>query len=203
MAFEFNEEAALAAGDSTNSGSKVLDTGVYDVVINTVSKEVASTGTVGMTWNFSVEGSKYPNVVYGFWVQKANGDKIFNMDTLQGLMGIIGAKGLTEYNKTIEVKDGQKTVVAYKELDGVKCKIAIQKEFGYYNGEVTEKNAIKAFFNEDGKTYAEAVRGSEAKQVIYYGEKLKDKEDKDYKAYIADGGADEEPEAEASTGSLL
>ena len=193
--FLFDEKAALAAGGSA-AGKKCLDTGVYDITINTVSKTIASTGTIGIDWNFTVKNSKYPNIVYNMWLEKANGDKIFNMDTLQGLMGLIGAKSLTEYSKEIDVRDGKKTVTAYKELDGVACKVAVQKVMGFYNGEVTEKNEIKAFFNENCQTYAEAVRASEPKQCTYFSEKLKDKEDKDYKAYMAD--AEDETSDESS-----
>jgi len=198
MAFTFDETAALAAGGES-TGSKVLDTGVYDAVIETASKTIASTGTEGIDWSINIDGAKYPNKIYGMWVKKANGDKIFNMDIVQGLMGIIGAKQLTEYQKEIEVKDGKKTVTAYKELDGVPVKIAIQKILDVYNGEVREKNEIKAFFNEEGKTYAEAVRGSDAKQIKYYKEKLQDKETPEYKKFMADA----DPVEEEESGSLL
>ncbi len=195
--FEFDETAAMAAGGG-EAGKKVLDTGVYSVTINTASKVIASTGTEGIDWNFTVDGAKYPNIVYGMWVVKANGDKIFNMDIVQALMGIIGAKDLTEYSKEIPVKDGTKRVTAYKEFDGIKCQIAVQKILDVYNGEVRKKNEIKAFFNEEGKTYAEAVRGGEAKQLAYYSTKLTDKETPAHKAFMLD-----EPAEEADTGSLL
>ncbi len=199
MAFEFNEEAALAAG-GTETGKKVLDTGTYSITINTAAKAVASTGTEGIDWNFTVDGGKYPNMVYGMWVKKANGDKIFNMDIVMGLMGIIGAKSLTEYPKEIEIKDGTKKVTAYKELDGVKCQVAVQKILDVYNGEVREKNEIKVFFNEEGKTYAEATRGSEAKQMTYYSTKLTDKETTEYKKFMAEA---DDVEETPSSGSLL
>jgi len=200
--FEFDEKAALA-GNEAQGGSKVLDTGVYDVEILTASKTVASTGSIGIDWSLQVEGSKYPNMVYGMWIQKINGDKIFNMDILQGLMGLIGVKKLTEYNKDIDVKDGTKTVIAFKELDNIKVKVAIQKILDVYNDEVSEKNEIKAFFNENGKTYAEQVRNSEAKQIEYYQTKLQDKETPKYKKFMADIDPDEEAEEAESGSSLL
>lgn len=193
--FTFDEQAALQAGGS-DSGKKVLDTGVYDITIDTASKTVASTGTIGVDWSFTVDGAKYPNKVYGMWIQKANGDKIFNMDVLQGLMGILGIKQLTEYQKEIEVKDGTKTVTAFKELDGAKVKVAVQKVLDVYNGEVTEKNEIKAFFNTNGQTYSEQVKNAEPKQIKYYQEKMKDKETPEYKKFMAE--ADDEPETNSS-----
>ena len=199
MAFNFDESAALAAG-GTETGKKILDTDVYTITINTAAKAVASTGTEGIDWSFTVEGAKYPNQVWGMWILKANGDKIFNMDIVQGLMGLVGAKSLTEYKKTIDVRDGTKEITAYKELNGVQCQVAIQKILDVYNGEVTEKNEIKAFFNMEGKTYAEATRGSEAKQKVYYSTKLEDKETESYKKFQADTDDVEEVMA---TGSLL
>lgn len=197
--FDFDEKAAMTEG-ATSTGKKVLDSGVYDVTINTASKTVASTGTIGIDWNFIVDGAQYPNIVYGMWVAKANGDKIFNMDIVQGLMGIIGAKKLTEVQKEIEVKDGAKTVTAYKELDGVKCKVAVQKVLDVYNGEVREKNEIKAFFNTNGQTFAEQVTNKEPKQSVYYETKMVDKQTDEYKKFIADH---DDTEEETDTGSLL
>jgi len=200
--YDFNEETALTA-DAPQGGKKVLDTGVYDVTILTASETIASTGTEGIDWSLQVEGSKYPNMIYGFWTYKANGEKIFNADTLNGLMGILGVKTLTPFQKSIEVQGGTKTVTAFKELDGKKCKVAISRVLDVYNGEVKEKNEIKAFFGTDGKSYAETVKGSEAKQVNWYADKMKDTETKAYKAYKADNDGEADSGSEEATGSLL
>ncbi len=197
--FNFNEADALAS-DGAVAGKKVLDSGVYNITINHAAKAVASTGTSGIDWNFTVEGGKYPNMVYGFWTNKANGDKIFNLDVLMGLMGILGLSSLTEQKQSIDIKDGTKEITAYKELNGVQCQVAVQKILDVYNGEVREKNEIKAFFNEEGKTYAEATRGSEAKQKTYYSEKMGDKETTEYKKFQAEAEPVEEVMA---SGSLL
>ena len=204
--YNFNEEGALAA-DSAQSGSKVLDTGVYKVTVVTASKVIASTGATGIDWSIHVEGSKYPNMVYGMWVFKSNGDRIFNMDIVDSLMGIVGVKTLTEFDKMIDVKGGTKQVTALKELDGVKCQVAIQKEFDAYNGKVTEKNIIKAFFTPDGKTYAESVGNKPAKQIEYYRNKLKDNETTAYKQFKAEGNTQvnevDTSYEEANGGSIL
>jgi len=195
---EFNQEAAKVEGGS--AGQRVLDTGVYDVTILTASKQVAGTGTIGIDWSLQVEGSKYPNMVYGLWIQKADGTNLFGMNVVQGLMGIVGAKTLTEYDKEIEVKDGKKVVKAFKELDGAKVKVAVQKVYDYYNGKVTEKNEIKAFFSTDGKTYAETVANKEAKQIVYYSTKLQDDYTDAYKKAQADGDLNAEEDTKADSG---
>ncbi len=196
--YSFDETAATATSGGSG-GKKVLDTGVYDIVINTASQTIASTGTEGIDWNFTVDGAQYPNIVYGMWTYKANGDKIFNADIVQGLMGVLGAKELTPYQKEIEVKGGTKKVTVYRELDGAVCKVAVQKVLDVYNGEVTEKNEIKSFFNKDGQTYAEQVKKGEAKQMTYYSTKLTDKETPQYKAH----SMETETEDDSSSESLL
>ena len=183
--FEFNEETAMEESIGS-AGKKVLDSGVYDITILTASKTTASTGTTGIDWSIKVDGAQYPNIIYGMWTHRADGTTIFNANIVNALMGIVGAKKLTEIQKEIEVKDGKKTVTAYKELEGVKCKVAIQKVLDVYNGEVTEKNEIKAFFNENGQTFAEAKRSSKPKQMLYYQDKMKDKETTEYKKFQAE-----------------
>jgi len=207
MSFEF--DSASAQEVSGNTGKKVLDTGIYDAVIQTVSETVASTGTKGVDISFKIEGAKYPNTIYGIWYEKVNGDKIaFNNAKLNNMVGLAGGK-VTAYTKTIEIQGGTKDVTAWKELDGFKCKIVVSKVLDIYQG-VKEKNEITAILSEDGKTYAEVLKKSEAKQLAYYTANLHDTHTASYKAYLADGGADDargtdqsQSQAEESTGSLL
>ncbi len=195
---------ATAATETGNAGSKVLDTGVYDAVIVTASKAVASTGTEGIDWSIHVDGSKYANMVYGMWTVNSKGEPIkLNMSKVQALMGITGAKGLTEFAKKIEVQGGTKTVQAYKEFDGKPIKVAVKKILDVYNGEVKEKNEIEAFFAEDGRTYAEIVKGVPSKQIAWYEGKMQDKHTDEYKKFMADGGAEEETAESNDGGSLL
>ena len=190
----FYDFDATAAQETGNSGSKVLDTGVYEVTVVTASKTVASTGTEGIDWSIHVEGSKYANMVYGMWTINSKGEPIkFNMAKLQSLMGIVGAKKLTEFTKEIEVQGGTKKVTAFKELDGKKVTVAIKKILDVYNGEVKEKNEIEAFFTADGKTYSETVKGGPAKQIEWYKSSMKDKQTDEYKKFMVD--ADDAPAA--------
>ena len=200
--FEFNEQAAMNGGASTG-GKKVLDSGVYYVTLNTVSETTASTGTTGLDWNFTVEGSQYPNTIYGMWIHKADGTELFGANLVQSLMGILGLKSLTTYNKTIEVKDGNKTVMAIKELDGKKVRVAIQKVLDAYNGELREKNEIKAFFDYDtGRTYAEMKNKAEPKQIKWYETSMKDKETPEYKKWKLNEEIDDDYDIDESDSVL-
>jgi len=190
MNFKFDETEATATSGG-NSGSKVLDSGVYPVEILTVSECVAKTGTKGLDWSLQIGDFKYPNMVYGMWLQKANGDAItMNTSIVQNLMGLTG-KSYTVYNKTVDTKDGNKVVKAVKEFDNFKGYVAVVKVLDVYNGEIREKNEIRAFLGADKKTYAESVKKSEAKQFDYYSNNLKDVETSSYKKFIADGGSAE------------
>jgi hypothetical protein len=189
--FEFNEQAAMNSVNS-GGGKKVLDSGVYPVMLNTVSETTASTGTTGFDWNFTVDGAQYPNIIYGMWTHRADGSELFNANLIQGLMGLLGLKTLTTYSKTIEIKDGTKTVTAVKELDDKKVRIAVQKVLDAYNGEPREKNEIKAFFDySTGKTYAEMKNGAEAKQIKWYQTSMQDRETPEYKKWKLNEGVDD------------
>ena len=201
--YDFDETAASVEGGS--GGSKVLETGVYEVTIVTASETVASTGTSGIDWNIMVPGSKYGNMVYGMWTVKSDGSPIaFNMSKVQALIGLVGAKGLTTFNKEVDAKEGKKTVSAYREFDGIKVQVAVKKILDVYNGTVREKNEIEAFFAPDGRTYAETIKNSTAKQIEWYKNSMKDKETPEYKKFMADGGDDTQTTtAPDDTGSLL
>jgi hypothetical protein len=198
--FEFNEDMAKAAGQG---GGGALPSGVYDFTIETVEETVASTGTVGYNFNFLINGKNH--MVYGFWVQKANGDKIFNADILMALMGLNGIKKLTTFQKEIETKNGKKTITAVKEFEGVKGKVALQKVLDWYNGEETEKNEIKQFFDEEGRTFAEKASNAAPRQMEYFRDKLKDKLTDAYKkAQLDNDDASEgDTSGEESGGSIL
>jgi len=203
--YTFNEEAA---SNADSSDQVVLDTGVYKVKIVTASSTVASTGAKGIDWCVQLPGKKYPNMIYNMWVIKANGDRIFNMDIVDSLMGLLKIKKLTIFDKTIDTKNGKKVVKAFKELDGKECLVAIQKEFDFYGDKVKEKNNIKAFFGLDEKTYAENKGKKPAKQIKYYREKMNDNYTSSYKkqqaeeeAYV-DNAADKNNEEESDEGIL-
>jgi len=193
---KFDETAAKTEG---GMGGGNLPSGVYDAVIDTASITKAGTGTTGIDWNLNIDGNRL--MVYGMWLQKSNGDKLFSYNILQGLMGLLGIDELTTYEKTIDVKNGQKVVDAIKELDGKRVKVALQRVLDWWDGKESIKYEIKAFMDpETGQTYTEKVAGRPAKQIEYY-KKLKDKETPEYKAAKMD--SDDEDVSEEDGGSLL
>lgn len=178
--FEFNEASAKTA-DAKGS----IETGVYKATIDTVSSTVASTGTKGMDFSFTLEDGRKA-IIYGVWYEKPDGTKLFNYDIINSLLGIVGAKSLTPYDKTIEVKDGKKIVQAFKELDGKKIQVALQVEKDIYNGEERDRLGIYGFFAESGHSYSELAVGSEAKKIEYVKKNLKDRYSKEWKKFNAE-----------------
>jgi len=195
--FEFKEESAMETG----AIGGYLETGVHKFSELTISKTVASTGTVGFDISMQIEGQKYRTIIYGVWTHRKDGTEIFNWKTIQRLMGLNKVKKLTFFEKEVDTKDGKKKVQAVVELDNISGTVALQKVLDFYNGAVNEKKfEIKEFFNAANQTYAESVKKDTTnKQFTYYYEKLQDGATDAYKKYIADGGADEEPEIEVET----
>lgn len=180
--FTFDQGSAISA-DATGS----IETGVYDVTIDTVSAREASTGTIGVDYSFVLEDGRKA-IVYGSWIRKKSGETLIDGDKLNALMGLVGAKTLTEYNKEIEVKDGKKMVRAMKELDGQKIKVALFKEHDVYNGEERTNLKIHSFFSTKGFSYSEIVSGAkEPKKLKYVEANLKDSYTKRYKEMQAIG----------------
>ena len=193
--FEFNEKSALAV-DSRSP----ITAGVYEATIDTVSTRVASTGTKGLDYSFTLKDGRKA-IVYGSWIQNSKGEMLLDGDKLNSLMGILGVKSLTEYDKTIDVKDGKKIVKALKEFDGKSIMVALFNETDVYQGEERQNLKIHSFFNKDGFSYSEIVaKATEAKKIAYVREKIKDTQSKRAKQAEAFGGNDA---TEESADSLL
>lgn len=167
--FSFDEKSALATDSSAP-----ITAGVYDATIDTVSTRTASTGTQGVDYSFTLSDGRKA-IVYGSWIRKSTGETLLDGDKLNSLMGILGVKTLTEYDKTIEVKDGKKVVRALKELDGKKIKVALFNELDVYNGEERKNMKVHSFFNEKGFSYSEIVaNAAEPKKIDYVRNNIKD-----------------------------
>jgi len=180
--FTFDEGAAKSA-DSKGS----IDTGVYKAKIDTASLTVASTGTKGIDFSFELEDGRKA-LVYGMYYEKADGSKLMDNDKINSLLGILGIKSLSTYQKTIDVKDGKKIVEAIKELDQKQIMVALNVEHDIYNGEERNKLRIYGFFNKDGFSYSELVaKVDEPKKIEYVRKNLKDTFSKAFKAYNAEG----------------
>lgn len=203
--FVFDDEAAETAGQE--SGFGVLDTGVYEVIINHASLDKTQNGNNTLSLSVATKDGHSTTLwnVFGT-IDKTwkSGKENFNYGSFQAFMGVAGVKSITPVPFELELDNGQKKqLTVVKELHGKKMKLAIQKVLDIYKGEVKESNEIHSSYNEKGQNYAETKAGSSAEKIDKVAERLKDKQTKRYKQAMAGGIDNEHEKEEESTDSLL
>lgn len=209
--FEFNEEEAVA--EENKSGGGALSTGIYKVkdIVASLGKTKGGNNVVDLA--FTTESGQKGLIYMAFMTDKkwTSGSENFNLGLWNQFIAVSGMKTGETANYTPKKDDGSnlqkdgKDVVlnVFKEVHGLSLTLAIKKVISVYNGEVQEKNEIHSVYDVDGKSYSEKVGNLPADKCDNVAERLKDKHDKSYKAFLAGGGSQESVEEEASTGSLL
>ena len=205
MEFIFEEDLAEESEQSQGGSFGTLDTGVYAVTINFASLDKTANGNNTLSLDITTD-TGHRTTLWGCFgtIDKAwaSGKENFSYKDFQAFMGALGVKSITPTPYELKKEDGTliKQLSVVKELHGVKCKLAIQKELDVYNGEVKERNLIHSSYNAKGQTYLEAKSGSPAEKITKVGERLSDKISKAYKLRDLDASA---PEEEEDGGSLL
>ena len=202
--FVFDEEVATEA-EGTGGGFGILETGVYEVTINHASLDKTAKGNNTVSLGITTKDGHETTLWNAFGtIDKtwASGAENFSYKDFQAFMAACGAKSITPVPFDLKKEDGTliKQLSVVKELHGVKCTLAIQKELDVYNGQDKERNLVHSSYNAKGQTYLEAKSNAPAEKIGKVAERLKDKESKAFKASKV-GGAfvmDEE-----DTGSLL
>lgn len=207
MAFKFKRDTKAAMANSTGGG---IDTGVHEVVIknaylyefssgeNAVDLEIETkTGQKGTIFGICIDEKRHTggeNYDYPRWNELV---EVADMQT-----------GDTVMVKRTVMKNGAETqedAVAFKELAGFKCVMAIQIEKDWYNGQEKDKRNLHSTYFVDGRSLTEKSVGIEvAKRSKTLATKLKDYESKAYKnrkqASVEAGSATND-EAMDTTGS--
>ena len=208
--FEFNEEEAVAEENKGSGGA--LSTGIYKVkdIVASLGKTGNGNNTVDLA--FTTEDGRKGLIYMAFMTDKkwASGSENFNLGLWNQFIAVTGMKtGETakftpqKDDGTNLQKDGKDVVLnVFKEVHGIGLTLAIKKVLSVYNGEVQEKNEIHSVYDINGKSYSEKVGNLPAEKCDKVAERLKDKHDKTYKAYLANGGSSA-PAEEESTGGLL
>lgn len=212
--FDFTFDEDLVEEAEQGGGSfGVLDTEIYPVTINFASLGKTEKGNNTMALDITTDTGHQTTIWAAFGtIDKtwSSGSENYGYKDFQALMAACGAKTITptpykllKEDGTAVQKDGKDVVLSVvKELHGVKCKLALQKEFDWYNGAPTEKNIIHSSYNAKGQTYLEAKNDDEAKKIEKVGDRLQDKYTKRFKQNNTDGGS-AEPEEEIEVGGLL
>jgi hypothetical protein len=207
MAFKFNRDTKAAQAASKGG---VIDTGVHVVKIlnaylyefnsgeNAVDLEIETkTGQKGTIFGICVDEKRHTggeNYDYPRWMELV---EVADMKT-----------GDTVMVKRKVMKNGKEVeedAVAFKELQGFKCTMAIQIEKDWYNGQEKDKRNLHSTYFLDGRSLSEVAAGIEvAKRSKSLATKLKDYESKAYKnraAANAEAGAIPNDEAQDTAGS--
>jgi len=153
--------------DVKQGGSNhITGSGVYPVKVLAPVVSISKGGSTTVDLFIDHQGQK--QIIYGNLRVTNNdgspntiGAKVFNQ------MMIIA--GLDEVADPVEVElpigknSAMKTVTALEDLADIEILMRIQMEYGFYNGAITEKKVIKAFFRaSDNATAEEIVNGTEA-----------------------------------------
>ena len=202
---ELDEELALETEKNEGGSFGVLDTGVYDVVINFASLSKTKKGNNTLALDITTADGHRTTLwsCFGtmdkFWASGA--ENKYGYSDFQAFRAVLGLKTLTPVPYSLKKDDGSliKELTVVKELHGKKCVLAIQKELDIYNGEVSEKNIIKKTFNEKGQTLIEMKANEPASKRDGVASRLKDKHTT---AYKAQGSAPAEEEPEEMSGLL-
>jgi hypothetical protein len=155
-----------AIKDTGNGGSGYINrSGVYDVVLNYT--QIAPTKNGAYQINFNVTHNGMNQTLWGpILVNKDGNLNEITKELLNRLCVIAGMEDdqviETETAEYPTGKDQKMTEMeVIPELCDLPVKMRIQMEYGVYNGEITERRNVRAFYREDGATAQEAASGED------------------------------------------
>lgn len=179
MAYEFKINTEAATQEVGGSAFGTLDTGIYDVTLDTVSLDTTAKGNntvnIGLTTS-----SGHQTTLWGMCIDEKwkSGAENFDLHKWSKIQTVGQMKTGEQAPFKILKDDGSvlKEVVVFKELSGLKLKLAIQKKLDAYNGEAKESNIIFEVFDAEGKTTS-----GDSEKLGKIESRLKDIETKEYK----------------------
>jgi len=196
--FKLDEEAAKT--EASSGGFGTLDTGIYKIKVNYVSLDKNNFGDNAVNVNLTTEDG-HTTTVWGLGVEPKTGSGMENYDypkwsQLQ-VLGEMKTGELVDYD--IKKDDGTvlKTVKVFSELTGIDLVVAIQKvHYATKAGKVGDNNEFYQFFSAEGKTVSELKENQPVEKLNKIKTRLKDKETKSYKEFMANGGTPAQEEDE-------
>lgn len=147
-----------------NGGKYISQSGIYDVTINRAIVSVNAKGA--RTIDFFINYNGQDQAIYGNLRLDNNDGKENKIGTelfskLCVICDVDTIEDPTEEDLPIGKAGADKTVDVLSEFNDVEVKMQIQMEYGKYNGNITEKTNIRAFYRADGASAQEIVEGSE------------------------------------------
>lgn len=193
----------------STGGSKFISTsGVYDVVINFASVNVAASGAEQLAFNVTYNDNT--QTFYGpYYKKKDGGDNPTGIRTYNAL-GIIAGMGegdsptAVEEEHKVGANNEERTFTVIEEFSDLPVKMQVTFKYELYNGSIQERKEIRGFFREDGANADEIVNDGEVgKQLavvlekyadkVIYGDGVTEEDVAAWKAAKASGGATPAP----------
>lgn len=149
------------ADDVKQGGSNyVTNSGVYPVQILAPIVNVSKGGSESV--DLYVEHAGQKQVIYGNLRITNNdgspntiGSKVFNQ--LMIISGLDEISDPIEHELPIGPKEAMKSAAVLEDLADIDVLMRVQMEYGAWNGNITEKKVIKAFFRAEDKATAEEI----------------------------------------------
>lgn len=152
------DKAAISSG----GGSSIINkSGIYDAVIKFASVDTSSTGAKSVNFNLDVNGTT--QTIYGPYVFDKQGNPLeIGLKLINQLSIIAGLRDGDQPEIETEThnvgKDNKATdFEVITNFTDLPIKIRIQMEYAKYNGDITERKGIKAFFSAEGASAAEII----------------------------------------------
>ena len=99
------------------------------------------------------KGNSFGNNLFG-----TQGQEVFGYKILEALAVVSGNDELSDPEATaVKFKAGSKDLMCIPELEDVKLKVWVKYEYSRYNGDISEKIAVKRFYSEDGVSGSELL----------------------------------------------
>ena len=143
-----------------SGGNHITASGVYPVNILAPIVNVSKNGST--TIDFFVDHNGQKQILYGNLRITNNdgsdnkiGSKTFNQLVI--IAGLDDVAEPVEHELPIGKKEAMKTAAVLEDLAELDVLMRVQMEYGIYNGSITEKKIVKAFFRAEDKATAEEI----------------------------------------------
>ena len=159
-----------AAISTSGGGSSIISkSGIYDATIKFASVDTSTKGAKSVNFNLDVNGTS--QTVYGPYIYDRDGKpleiglKLINQ--LAILAGLRDGDHPTIEEETHNVgKDNKPTEFqVITDFTDLPIKVRIQMEYSMYEGNISERKNIKAFFSADGASPAEIIARENGENV--------------------------------------
>ena len=158
-----------SAISSQSSSTFISKSGIYDATIKFASVDTSTKGAKSVNFNLDVNGTN--QTIYGPYIYDRDGNsleiglKLINQ--LAILAGLRDGDHPTIETETHNVGRDNKAIdfEVITDFTDLPIKVRIQMEYSMYEGNISERKNIKAFFSADGASPAEIIARENGENV--------------------------------------